>query len=379
MYVKCYEIMEIPSFKNIELLAGESGLNRLVSWVYILTTPSLDGWVHGGELIFVVHNEDIDKVLRDAVFHQIAGVVILKSEENKSLIEDNMIEFANKENLPLFEMDYNIKLLDITRDISAYIMKKQEKVDYVGCFFNSILFSDNLEKKDIDDFSLHYGFKSEHIFFIATIHSKEASKLTDVQDSMKRYIEDASVRFLVTNLNSYLVILSYTTSDNVEKAKRLLKSSFSILNERFPDLLYMGIGDTCNSLYDISSSYKKAMKSVDLCNKETRIIDYSELGFPRLILNIAEEELEEYASFILGDVKEYDEKHESFFLETMEAYILSNGNTSKASSQLYIHRNTCIYRIARVNELFQIDLEDPYIRAEVLNCLTIYRFLGKIK
>ena len=121
MYVKCYELMKVPAFKNIQLIAGGSGLNRLVSWVYVLTTPYLEGWVHGGE----------------------------------SLINDEMIELANKENFPLFEMDYNIKLLDVTRDISAYIMQKQEKVDYLDCFFQNILFSANLEKKNIDDFSLY--------------------------------------------------------------------------------------------------------------------------------------------------------------------------------------------------------------------------------
>ena len=59
MYVKFYELMKVPSFQNIQLIAGGSGLNRLVSWVYVLSTPDLEGWVHGGELIFIVNNEDI--------------------------------------------------------------------------------------------------------------------------------------------------------------------------------------------------------------------------------------------------------------------------------------------------------------------------------
>lgn len=379
MHVKCYELMKVPAFENIQLIAGGSGLNRQVSWVYVLTTPCLEGWVHGGELIFIVHNEDIFKVLREAVLHQIAGVVVLKNEQNESLINDKMIDFANKENFPLFEMDYNIKLLDVTREISAYIMQKQEKVDYLDYFFHNILFSENLEKKNIDDFRLHYGFHRDHVFFVTTIHSKDSSKLVDIESTMERYIEDIDVNFLMMKLDSYLVILTYTRSESIKKAKILLKSTFSMLNEKFPNLLFMGIGNTCNSLYDIRNSYKKSMNSIALSREEKRIIDYSELGFPRLLFNTKEEELEEYASHILGDVKEHDEQNQSSFLETIEAYILCNGNISKTSSQLYIHRNTCIYRIARINELFQIDLDNPYIRAEILNCLYIYRFLGKIK
>lgn len=175
------------------------------------------------------------------------------------------------------------------------------------------------------------------------------------------------------------MILPYTRPDSIKKAKILLKSSFSILNEKFPDLLCMGIGNTSNSLNNIRNSYKESMNSIALSTDEKRIIDYAELGFPRLLFNTKEEELEEYASYILGNVKEHDEEHQSSFLETMEAYILCNGNISKTSSQLYIHRNTCIYRISRIKELFQIDLDNAYTRAEVLNCLYIYRFLGQIK
>ena len=145
------------------------------------------------------------------------------------------------------------------------------------------------------------------------------------------------------------MILAYTRPDSIKKAKILLKSSFSILNEKFPDLLCMGIGNTSNSLNNIRNSYKESMNSIALSTDEKRIIDYAELGFPRLLFN------------------------------TKEAYILCNGNISKTSSQLYIHRNTCIYRISRIKELFQIDLDNAYTRAEVLNCLYIYRFLGQIK
>ncbi len=380
MYVKCYELMKIPTFQSIQLVAGELGLNRLVSWVYVLTTPSLEEWVHGGELIFVVTHDDIKKLLKDAVSHQIAGVVVLKNKENESLLDDEMIDFANKEKLPLFEMDYNIKLLDVTKDISAYIIQRQEKVDYIDYFFHNILFAEHLEKKNIDDFTLHYGFHSENLFFIATIHSKDYSKLTSIHVLMERYIGDINVRFLMMNLNSYLVILACTTSDTVKKAKTLLKSSFTMINEKFPDLLLMGIGDTCDSLYDIRNSYTKSMKSIDLCTGDKRIVDYGELGFSRLLLSTIDEvELEEYANYILGPVKDYDEIHESFFLKTMEVYVLCNGNVSKTSSQLYIHRNTCVYRIAKINELFDIDIDNPYTRAEILNCLSIYRFLGQIE
>lgn len=91
-----------------------------------------------------------------------------------------------------------------------------------------------------------------------------------------------------------------------------------------------------------------------------------------------EEDLEEYATFSLGKIIEHDRKNATFFLKTLEAYILGNGNISKTAAQLYIHRNTCIYRMEKIKELFNIDFDDPYIRADILNCLCIIRYLDMI-
>lgn len=376
MYVSCYDLMNMPSFKNIQLVAGESGLDRKVSWVYVLQTPSLKDWIYGGEFMFIVNNIDIYKILEEAVSYGIAGVVVLKNENNVSLLTEDVINFANKENLPLFEMDYNIKILDITRDISTFILHKQENVDYLNYFFYNILFSEKLSKRDIDDFKLNFRLLKEDVCFVSTIQSKDISKLNNIHVSFKMYTEDTDYKFLSMILNNNIVILTFTVSNLINKAKKFLKSSFVMLNEKYSDVLFLGIGNTCTSMYDIKFSYEKAVGSISLCSNEKNIIDYDELGFSRLLLNtIHEEDLNDYATFILGKIKEYDDKNQSLFLQTMEVYILCNGNVNKASSQLFVHRNTCIYRIAKIKELFQIDLDDPYTRADVLNCLTIYKFL----
>ena len=375
----CYELMKIPSFKNIKLVAGELGLDRKISWVYVLQTPSLKGWVYGGEILFIVNANDIYKIIQDAVLHQLSCAVVLKNEQNESVLNEETINLANKERFPLFEMDYNIKTLDVTREISTYIIHQQEKINYLNYFFYNILISENPKKKDIEDFALHYGFHSEHVFFIALIKSEDSSKLNNINTLLQMYIEDKDVRFLTIILNSRVVILAYTLLSKLNKAKKLLKSSYTMLNEKFSDPLYMGIGNRCNSLLEVRESYMRSIKALALCTNEKRIIDYEELGFPRLLLNtIDEEELKNYAKHILGKVKEFDEKNQTLYLKTMEEYVLSNGNINKTSSQLYIHRNTCIYRITKIKELFQIDLEDPYVRADILNSLTICRFLERL-
>ena len=70
--------------------------------------------------------------------------------------------------------------------------------------------------------------------------------------------------------------------------------------------------------------------------------------------------------------------NETSFLKTIETYILCNGNISKTAAQLSIHRNTCIYRLEKIKELFNLDYDDPYIRADILNSLHIIQYLNLV-
>ncbi len=379
MYIYCYELIKLPSFKNIKLIAGESGLDRKISWVYVLQTPSLENWVYGEEVLFVLNSNDIYKTLEDAVSHCISCVVVLKDKNNKSILTPEAIQLANKENFPLFEMDYNIKIIDVTRDISTYIIHKQEKTEYLNYFFYKIFLSDNLKTEDIEEFVLNYGFSNEHNFLVATIHGKDVSKLNDIKSLFHIYVSEENVRFLSAVLNGRLVIIAYGLPKYMNKAKQTIKSTFSIINKKFSDSLCIGIGNISPRLRDIRYSYIKSIKALYLCRTNKKIIDYEELGFPRLLLNTADvNELKDYSTHILGKILEYDKNNTTFFLETIKFYVLCNGNINKSANKLHIHRNTCIYRISKIKELFQLDLDDAYIRADILNAFSIYDFLENI-
>lgn len=374
----CYELMKIPSFKDIKLIAGESGLNRKVSWVYVLQTPSLENWVYGGEILFIVNAEDLCKTIEDAISHEISCAVVLKNKQNQSVLTDRILKLADREDFPLFEMDYNIKLIDVTREISTCIVHKQEKLDYLNYFFHKILLTEPLKDEDMEEFSVNYGFHSDHHFFIATIQTKEIHRLSTLKNMFHIYIAEENVRFLSTIMNGRLVFLGFASSSHMDKAKQILKTSFSLVDEKYHGEMFMGIGSRCNSLRDVHYSYMKSIKALSLCTLEKQITDYEELGFSRLLLNtIDARELKDYASHILGAFKEYDAANQTSFLSTLESYVLFNGNINKISASLHIHRNTCIYRLAKIREIFRIDLEDPYVRADILNSLSIDHFLKK--
>ena len=55
---------------------------------------------------------------------------------------------------------------------------------------------------------------------------------------------------------------------------------------------------------------------------------------------------------------EYDRAHETNLLESLEAYLRCHMSIPDAANCLSIHRNTMSYRVNKINELIDVDLDN---------------------
>jgi len=146
MAVTCREIMELDICTRLKLLGGAEGLDKVVTWPYIKNMETISEWIHGGELIFVIGaNEDVSekgllKLMDEAVRSNISGVVMLIGEEHMKSIPKSVIRYANEYSIPLFKMPFLLKLIDITQEISRYLVCDMEKNrDFVDLQENTLL------------------------------------------------------------------------------------------------------------------------------------------------------------------------------------------------------------------------------------------------
>src|SRR5262249_4441450 len=61
----------------------------------------------------------------------------------------------------------------------------------------------------------------------------------------------------------------------------------------------------------------------------------------------------------LARMLEYDRRHDSRLVETLQVWLDAFGDVSAASDRLFVHPNTFRYRLRRVAEVGGIDLTDP--------------------
>lgn len=133
MAVTCRDIMQLSVCGQMKLLGGESGLDHEVTWPFIKNMDTISEWTHGGEIIFVIGaKEDISEkgmltLMQEAVTGRISAVVMLKGSDYIKSIPKSIIKYADEYGLPLFKMPFRLKLIDVTREISKYIVDVQRK------------------------------------------------------------------------------------------------------------------------------------------------------------------------------------------------------------------------------------------------------------
>ncbi|MBP3475490.1 MAG: PucR family transcriptional regulator [Lachnospiraceae bacterium] len=133
MAVTCSDIMELKTCGRLRLIGGASGLDRVVTWPFIKNMDTITEWIHGGELVFVIGaREDISErgllaLMEEADRNRIAGVVLLIGEDYIKTVPRSVIRFANDHTIPLFKMPFRLKLIDITQEISRYILEDKIK------------------------------------------------------------------------------------------------------------------------------------------------------------------------------------------------------------------------------------------------------------
>ena len=64
----------------------------------------------------------------------------------------------------------------------------------------------------------------------------------------------------------------------------------------------------------------------------------------------------------IARIQAHDAGQHTDYLETLRAYLTSNGNISAMAARLHVHNNTVRYRVGRLAKDFDLDLDDPQQR-----------------
>ncbi len=117
---------------------------------------------------------------------------------------------------------------------------------------------------------------------------------------------------------------------------------------------YIGIGETKRGIYGYRLSIFEALQSIDIIkqvNSKQKVASITDWGIVQLIAQIPASVRKNYISQFS------DNKHKLYgeLEETLNMYLGSNLNIKETSEKMHIHRNTLVYRLDKIKEIWGLD------------------------
>ena len=303
--ITCNTLLEAKFFKSIELRAGSSGLNRVISWPYIGQTPSITEWVHGGELLFitgVVHEAAmLPNVLEECISKKLAGLVILISNEYIKDIPDNILKRADEAHFPVFSMPWRLKLIDVTKKLSNLIIEDQNRNRDIKEFLNQLLF-DNCASEDILlNRASRNGISLPKYSFIALLaYYAEESELEPKEKlciETSRYCQLKNLPCFTIIYSNFVILLS--GAPTVAATKRVMQA-IEIFQEELmtkeQGVCYLAFGNIYSDISCLSASFQEARYALKIIQylSGKKCIHYSNLGIYGLLSHVDDKAILKY-------------------------------------------------------------------------------------
>ena len=164
--------------------------------------------------------------------------------------------------------------------------------------------------------------------------------------------------FIINIDNKNIVIIKALPEEDAEEF--INETALSIVDTISSELLltvYVGIGTPVKSINDIAHSYSEARLAIEIgrvFEADKYILSYGELGIGRLIYQLPSKLCELFLNEIFQ--KEGLEALDEETMQTIDKFFENNLNVSETSRQLFVHRNTLVYRLDKIERLTGLDL-----------------------
>lgn len=239
--------------------------------------------------------------------------------------------------------------------IQNLLIAYKERFDKDNFIKNLLL--DNLLLVDIYNRSkkLHIETDAKRIvMIIETNLDKEVNALEIVRDAL----EVSSKEFVTAVDEKNVIIVKEVDEDETyeDLCKYAKGVKDMLVGAEMPDVR-VSLGTIVGEIKDVSRSYKEAKMTLDVGRifySDRTVVAYSNLGIGRLIYQLPIPLCKMFIKEIF-DGKSPDDFDEET-LTTINKFFENSLNVSETSRQLYIHRNTLVYRLDKLQKSTGLDL-----------------------
>lgn len=240
-------------------------------------------------------------------------------------------------------------------EIQNLLVAYRERFDKNNFIQNLLL--DNMLLVDIYNRAkkLHIEVETRRVvFIIETKQEKDSIAL----ETMKTLFASRTKDFITAvDEKNIIMIRELKENESYDELEEIAKVVRDMLNSEAMSAVRIAYGTIVNEINQVSKSYKEAKMALDVGKifySEKDIIAYSTLGIGRLIYQLPIQLCEMFMREVFGE--NLPDTFDDETLVTINKFFENNLNVSETARQLYVHRNTLVYRLEKLQKTTGLDI-----------------------
>ena len=364
---------------QMKMIAGAKGWSNSISWVLMVEDTVILNNFSGKELAVTTclgftSTEKLINLAKGLVEKHAAGMIINIGEYVLEIPKE-LISYCDENDFPLIEVPWEVYIGDMIKDISVRIFLEETADDQIAnALIKAIETPDNQEdyRKELLPYYDVDGEFQVVLFTTEGLNAMDTVERRKLSYRLQIYVENLTHNgnFFYYDSNFVLMMNDVSQRDYDEIVGGILDRT----HKRMPDIkLYCGAGSKVQDISQLYISYRRAKAAVKraVCQKDM-YVKFDDMGLYRLLYMVEDKKLLwEMSEELLKPLIEYDKKHKSSYVETLELYLRHNGSIQAVAEQTFTHRNTVIYRISNIKKLLNTEFDSAEEKMKYLTALYI--------
>ncbi len=359
--------------EEVTLDAGEAGLEKPVCRVHVVEKPNFSAFLEGSEIIFTTgvaleRPEELTDIIKECWEAGISGVVVNLGGYIKKLPEEART-FCNEVGLPLFTVPWHVRIEGLMQKVFQLIYEDSKAQNTLEDAVRTAI--QHPEQQEEYSSALRSGgFAPEWRYCVGLAQTESDCAAIDLLNAARQFCQRAGMTALPSLLGQTLVVLfaNYSAEDVETRMQELcadLKTELSL-----PDAPFYSVGRCTKSARCIQKSYLLADKILTLQLRGQLPEDlhtYARLGIYKIVIALENQDvLSEIHEEYLKPLLTYDRTCGTDYMEFVQNYLKYDGRVHDIAEKMFIHRNTVHYKIRKVEEILDCDLQSTETKLYLL-------------
>lgn len=383
------EIIQSPEFNVIQLVAGHEGAYRKIAGINVVESKELTIFCRPNELIVTTgvqiqdNHDELEELVRNAYSKRVAGFVF-NTGPYLAQIPDSIIAFANEREFPIFQMNWEHRVADLLKTTFQFISSYQQQQSSEEKLMTNLLFRYSQFKDSLPEAMQQHGFpKGAELGIITCATTSDHINITRYEGIIAAAFQNRYKSFLCLKYKNQLIYLinrADVKTKHIPFSKTANAIYEKVIENNGDSALIIGMGNFYSNLHNVVKSYEQSLTVIQLAQQHDNrfLFKYKEIGAYRIIMGVQDRAIiESFRQEILGSLYRYDQIHQTDLVDFLRIYLRENGSTTKISKLKFIHRNTVLYKINKIEALLDMDLTNTFAKTNLSIAFMIEDVLNK--